>query len=327
MENKNSQSNWEKFNVWMYNFLSAVLPYSTPLPIAILTARSARTFLELDPYTAGVLVFGLEGLGLLCTSLLVDAVVQWIRSRNIKSFAPVILFGAIVYVYVRILISLNVTLKLATGNNNPELSTVITLLCYVPLISGVINGWNKLRIDDKKKSEDDKFHAETREDKLRRERLEEEDRIRREQMEFHKEKLRIEEENKTARTRATVDAKTRLAEFTYQQNVNAVNSQAPTQTPPTVNTNSHSTLQKRKKVNASKLVKDFCEQFVNEENRLPTVNDVRNSYPEFGKTNVHYALQAFIEENAEQLIARGLVTQNEVATAQATMAKRRKPAS
>lgn len=193
MENK--KNNLERFNLFMYNFLSVVLPYSTSFPVAILTAKSAKTFLELDPITAGILVFGLEGLGLLCTSLLVDAVVEWIRSKTSKSIVPIILFGTVTFVYVRILISLNVTLKEAIGNTNPALAGVITLLCYIPLLSGVLAGWNKLRIENKNKQQEERDHTESREDKLRREKQETEDKARTEKEQFKLERLKIKTEH------------------------------------------------------------------------------------------------------------------------------------
>jgi len=213
MENQTTKTNWERFNLWVFNFLAAVLPYSTPLPIAIYTAINAKKFLGLDPYTSGILVFGLEGIGLLCTSLLVDAIVEWVKSRNVRAFAPIILFGVIVFVYIRILISLNVTLEQAAGNNNAALANVVTLICYIPLISGVINGWNKLRIENRDKQERDVIHNESRADQLRREEQEREDRqkqydaeqadiARREQLAFERERIRIQEEQKTERVRA-----------------------------------------------------------------------------------------------------------------------------
>ena len=228
MENLDTKNRWEKFNLWMYNFLASVLPYSTSFPVAILTAKSAKEFLGLDPYTAGILVFGLEGIGLLCTSLLVDAGVQWIRSKSAKSFVPVLLFGTVIFVYVRILISLNVTLEQATGNDNPALSGVITLLCYIPLLSGVLAGWNKLRIEDRNKNETTRIREEELKERHRNQQIEitQQENEARRQIEI--EKIRIQEEQKTARVKAKADALAlQPKQVVYQQETPAVSSVAP----------------------------------------------------------------------------------------------------
>lgn len=206
MQKSNSKNRLDKFNLWMYNFIATILPYSTSLPVAVLTANSVKEFLGLDPYSAGVLVFGLEAIGLLCTSLLVDAVVSWIRSRNAKAFAPILLFGTVVFVYIRILISLNVTLEKAAGNINPALTDVITLLCYVPLLAGVLAGWNKLRIEDRNKNEQDKLHDEEVKERHRLQQIEVTERDRKAEREAELAKLRIQEEQKTARAKVKADA-------------------------------------------------------------------------------------------------------------------------
>lgn len=140
----------ERFNPSAYRFLAAVLPYLTPVPVAWLTAASASEFLNLPPTVAFILVFALEGIGLWFTSLLVDAVVDWIKSRNVKTFALVLIFGAVVAIYVTILVNLNVTLEQAKNTDaNPALSRVITLMCFLPLLTGVGNGYYKMKLDAK----------------------------------------------------------------------------------------------------------------------------------------------------------------------------------
>lgn len=163
----------EQFNPSAFRFLAAVLPYLTPIPVAWLTASSATSFLKFSPVVSVIFVFGLEGIGLWFTSLLVDAVVEWIRSKNWKSSAPMIMFGIVVAIYVYILVNLNVTLEQATGNTNASLSKVITLLCFLPLITGIGNGYYKLKLDYKTQTELAKRHMEEREDKIRNEQREE----------------------------------------------------------------------------------------------------------------------------------------------------------
>jgi hypothetical protein len=171
----------EKFNPSAYRFLAAVLPYLTPIPVAWLTAHSATEILKFTPTVSFIFVFALEGIGLWFTSLLVDSVVDWIGSKNWKTFSMIIMFGITVAAYVYILVNLNVTLENAIGTNtNPALSKVITLLCFLPLITGVGNGYYKLKIEGKQKanertqyerSRDEKVRSETRSDRMERYKL------------------------------------------------------------------------------------------------------------------------------------------------------------
>lgn len=139
----------ERFNPSAFRFLAASLPYLTPVPVAWLTAHSAARFLNFDPTVAFIFVFSLEGIGLWFTSLLVDSIVDWVRSKNWKALVPVILFACTVASYVYLLVNLNVTLEQASGSSNPILSKVITLMCFLPLITGVGNGYYKLKLDYK----------------------------------------------------------------------------------------------------------------------------------------------------------------------------------
>lgn len=150
----------EEFNPSAFRFLSAVLPYLTPVPVAWLTADSAATFLHFTRTISFIFVFALEGIGLWFTSLLVDAVVDWVRSRNRGSFVPVIMFTLAVGSYVFLLVSLNVTLESARGDSNAELSKVITLMCFLPLITGIGNGYYKLKLERKTELQHTKLHDE-----------------------------------------------------------------------------------------------------------------------------------------------------------------------
>jgi hypothetical protein len=150
----------ERFNPAAFRFLSASLPYLTPVPVAWLTSQSAATFLHFNPQVAFIFVFSLEGIGLWFTSLLVDSVVDWVRSKNWKSFVPVVMFAIAVVAYVYLLVNLNVTLESASGNSSPVLSKVITLMCFLPLITGIGNGYYKLKLDYKTDLEQSKRHNE-----------------------------------------------------------------------------------------------------------------------------------------------------------------------
>lgn len=157
---------FEKFNPSAYRFLGATLPYLTPLPVAWLTAHSAEKFLNFTPIIAFIFVFVLEGIGLWFTSLLVDGVVDWIRSRNWKTGAIVIVLGLAVLAYIYLLVSLNVLLE---DNINPVRSQVVTLLCFLPLISGVGNGYYKLKLKAETASENDVIYEREKEERVRKE--------------------------------------------------------------------------------------------------------------------------------------------------------------
>lgn len=150
----------ERFNPAAFRFLSATLPYLTPIPVAWLTAKSASEFLHFTTEIAFIFVFALEGIGLWFTSLLVDSVVDWVRSENWRAFAPVLMFALAVGSYVYLLVNLNVTLEQASGNSNPVLSKVVTLMCFLPLITGIGNGYYKLKLDYKTDLEQSKKHNE-----------------------------------------------------------------------------------------------------------------------------------------------------------------------
>jgi len=182
---------FEVFNPSAFRFLAAVLPYLTPIPVAVLTSNSASDFLHFTPSVAFTFVFALEGIGLWFTSMFVDSVVEWVRSRNIKSSAPVVLFALTISAYIYILVTLNVTLEAAIGNVSPFLSRVVTLLCFLPLITGVGNGYYKLQIDYKNKILSERDHSESREDQLRREADERAARIRKENNELKLKKLAL----------------------------------------------------------------------------------------------------------------------------------------
>lgn len=163
----------ERFNPSAFRFLAATLPYLTPIPVAWMTAHSASKFLSFTPQVAFILVFSLEGIGLWFTTMFVDAVVDWVRSRNWKSFVPVVLFSFTVTAYVMILVSLNVTLEEANGTINPALSRVVTLFCFLPLITGVGNGYYKLKLEHKTETQKAKEHQEEIDEKIRKEKREE----------------------------------------------------------------------------------------------------------------------------------------------------------
>jgi hypothetical protein len=177
---------FEKFNPSAFRFLAAVLPYLTPLPVAWLTSHSSTEFLGFPPNIAFTFVFCLEGIGLWFTSLFVDSVVDWIRSRNAKTFFIVVLFAAVVAAYITLLVNLNVTLEAATGQVNPALSRVITLLCFLPLLTGIGNGYYKLVLEHKTEVQRAQELAELHRQEERQERLAKEESERQERLAKYK---------------------------------------------------------------------------------------------------------------------------------------------
>lgn len=164
---------FERLSPAMYRLLAAILPYSTPLPVAWLTMKSAERFLNFTPSIAFVFVFALEGIGLWFTSLFVDAIIDWIRSKNWKTFGLVFMFGAVVSAYVLILVNLNVTLETVNnGFENPYLARVITLLCFLPLLTGVGNGYYKWKLEQRGESISEKEYQRNLEERIRQEKRE-----------------------------------------------------------------------------------------------------------------------------------------------------------
>lgn len=140
---------FEKFNPAAFRFLAAFLPYLTPVPVAWVSQVNATKFLNLPPQVSFIFVFGLEGIGLWFTALFVDSIVTAIRSKNWKSWITVLMFAVAVTVYVTILVNINVIIEQSSGQDNPAYSRVITLLCFLPLITGIGNGYYKLTLESK----------------------------------------------------------------------------------------------------------------------------------------------------------------------------------
>ena len=133
----------------VFSLFATLLPYLSPLPVAVITAQSARTYLGFTPNIAGIFVFVLEGLGLWTTTVFVDTIVQYIRSRNNKTLIMVFVLLVVVIFYITILINLNVSLEMTTGDISPIYSRILTLICFLPLISGFMNGYWKLQLENK----------------------------------------------------------------------------------------------------------------------------------------------------------------------------------
>jgi hypothetical protein len=276
----------ERFNPSAFRFLAAALPYLTPVPVAWLTANSSAEFLKLPPGVAFVFVFALEGIGLWFTSLLVDAIVDWVRSKNARSFVPVVLFAAVVYAYVRLLIDLNVTLEMANGTPNPAMSRVITLMCYLPLITGVGNGYYKLKLEHKTQLDQEqqwkKEHAEQEAARIRQEQADEAERVRQAQLTLRMEQMRLEAESKGRESAAAE----RLEKYRLRQQTNV---ERPNE--PKLRTNGHRTNGSER----SEQIRSFVRQMEANEQRTPGPTEIANALS-VSKSYASETLQVILKE-------------------------------
>lgn len=163
---------FERLSPAMFKMLSAVLPYTTPLPVAFMTADSAAKFLGMVPWVAGVLVFGLEGVGVWVTSELVDSIVEAVRTKNVKAWSIVAFLSLVVLAYISILITLNVVLEQQVNHRGGAYATVLTLICLLPLISGSMNGYRKTKLEIKTNLHLQKEHQEQLDAQIRAEQSE-----------------------------------------------------------------------------------------------------------------------------------------------------------
>lgn len=156
----------EDANPAIFALLATLLPFLTPFPIAALTAISAETYLFDGHVTISwIFVAVLEGLGLLVTSYLTDAVLKYIGSKNTREIWKITLLGVVTVVYIAILIGLNVQLKAANSEADPAYLLIITLMCFLPLISGVLYGYAKFNRDTKAKETADEEYSRKLEEK------------------------------------------------------------------------------------------------------------------------------------------------------------------
>ena len=163
---------FERFNPAAFRFLAAFLPYLSPLPVAWITQRSAGTYLGFSPTIGFIFVFTLEGIGLWFTSLLVDSIVDWIKSKNKNSFVITVVLSFAVLAYITILIILNVLLESSTDGYTATYGTVVGLLCLLPLITGIGNGYYKFQLRSTNTMESDREFQRNLDERIRQEKRE-----------------------------------------------------------------------------------------------------------------------------------------------------------
>jgi hypothetical protein len=133
-------------NPSLFALVATLLPFALPLPVAFMTAHSARIFFSWDPWAANVLGFGLEGLGLLAWVKLVDAVLEHVRSKNTKIANVVLMYAAVALVYELLLVFLNVVLAWKDGADWQYI-IVLVCVCLLPALSAMLYGYQKREVE------------------------------------------------------------------------------------------------------------------------------------------------------------------------------------
>jgi hypothetical protein len=132
-----------------YSLVETTLPYTTPTPIAVITAASASTYFGLKGFWAFLFVYSLEGIGLVATTKFVESIVVVIRSRNSKNIIMTLVLLAAVVTYIVILVSINVTIHKEFAAD-PAFGFALTLICFLPLIAGTLNGVSQIKETDRR---------------------------------------------------------------------------------------------------------------------------------------------------------------------------------
>jgi len=153
-------------NPSLFALIAVLLPFALPLPVALMTAASARGFFGWGVRESFVLGFGLEGLGLLVWVKLADSIVIGVTSANekIENYTN-FLWGAAI-AYEALLISLNVILAVKEGADVIYAITLL-LVCLLPALSAVMYGLHKRETMAQLATEQTK--AETLAEKIRQE--------------------------------------------------------------------------------------------------------------------------------------------------------------
>lgn len=129
-------------NPSLFALIAVLLPYALPLPVALMTAASARVFFGWGPRESFILGFGLEGLGLLIWVKLADSIVIGVTSAHekIENYTR-FLWGAAI-AYEGLLIALNVILAVQEGAGLIYALTLL-LVCLLPALSAIMYGLHK----------------------------------------------------------------------------------------------------------------------------------------------------------------------------------------
>lgn len=159
-------------NPSLFALVATLLPFVLPLPVAFMTAHSAKTFFEWDMWAANVLGFGLEGLGLLAWVKLVDAVLDYVRSDNAKLPAVIWMYAGVALVYETLLIFVNAVFAWQDGARW-DYVIILVCVCLLPALSAMLYGHQRSTVEGKLEQErqeakelDERRHQEKRQDRM-----------------------------------------------------------------------------------------------------------------------------------------------------------------
>jgi ABC-type multidrug transport system fused ATPase/permease subunit len=158
-------------NPSLFALVATLLPFLLPLPVAFMTANSAQHFFGWEPWSANVLGFGLEGLGLLVWVKLVDGIIANVTNQNEKIENFVNFLWAVAIAYEALLVLINVVLSLNEGASGTYAITLL-LVCFLPALSAAMYGLHKREVMSQlererleNKSEAERLRQERREDR------------------------------------------------------------------------------------------------------------------------------------------------------------------
>lgn len=120
----------------LLGFVAAVLPIIMPAPIALMTAHNLTAFLSWDAWQAVLMAIGIEAAGfVLWVSLTETLITDGWRGTTMQLF-----FGAAVFVYEAVLITVNGVLTYDAGQSGPTV-TILVLLSLFPALSSISYGY------------------------------------------------------------------------------------------------------------------------------------------------------------------------------------------
>jgi hypothetical protein len=285
---------FEHMSPSLFALMATMLPYLSPLPIAFFTASNATHYLGFTPAISGIFVFVLEALGLWVTSVLVDSVLEFIRSRNSKTGVMILIFGLVTAVYITILINLNVSLETAdpTKTVSPAYTRIITLISFIPLLTGFMNGWHKAKLDNEKRMElskvETRLQSETQSETEHRRKME-------------LAKLQSDERIKRAELRAQGKASNSFKNPLQNSQVFEANTSKVTSKNASQEGNEASPASKFEAVTV------FIEDFLKHNNALPKTKPLMENFG-MSQSGAYYMMVRYIVANGEGLVANGIIT-------------------
>lgn len=134
-------------NPSLFSLVATLLPFILPLPVAFMTSNSALQFFDgWEPWSANVLGFGLEGLGLLVWVNLADAFLDKDDNKG------VMLYGIAAIGYEALLIFINVMFVWTEGAEW-FYAAALLLICLLPAISAMLYASQKQNAERRLASE------------------------------------------------------------------------------------------------------------------------------------------------------------------------------